>query len=261
MARAAEIERRRIQIDSVPIAYEVAGVGPSVVLVHGLSGSGRWWARNVGHLSQRFRVHVVDLLGFGGSRGRPFVLAEAAAYLGAWMDRLNLPRARVVGHSMGGFIAADLAAGFPDRVERLVLVDAAALPFDASHLRRPGGLARVARRLPLSFLPILATDALRAGPVTIARATRELLRSDLRPRLATIAAPTLVVWGEHDTLVPCEVGEQLARVLPDGRLVVIPRAGHNPMWDQPDEFNRVVTDFLVGDLASRDSARGAAASE
>ena len=244
MTGAVEIERRRIQIDSVPIAYEVAGVGPPTVLLHGLSGSGRWWARNVGPLSRRFRVHVVDLLGFGGSRGQPFVLAEAAAYLAAWMERLDLPRASVVGHSMGGFIAADFAAAFPERVERLVLVDAAALPFDARHLRRPRGLVGVARRLPLRFLPILATDALRAGPVTIARAARELLRSDLGPRLATIAAPTLVVWGEHDTLVPLAVGEQLARALPDGRLVVIPRAGHNPMWDQADEFNRVVADFL-----------------
>ena len=246
MAGAAEIERRRIQIDSVPIAYEVAGTGRPIVLIHGLSGSGRWWARNVGPLARRFRVHVVDLLGFGGSRGRPFVLAEAAAYLAAWMDRLDLPRASVVGHSMGGFIAADLAAGFPERVERLVLVAAAALPFDASHLRRPRDLVGVARRLPLSFLPVLATDALRAGPLTIARAARELVRSDLGPRLATIAAPTLVVWGEHDTLVPPAVGEQLARALPDGRLVVIPGAGHNPMWDRADEFNRVVANFLSG---------------
>jgi len=260
--RNTQTERRRLQIGPVSVAYQVAGAGEPIVLIHGLSGSGRWWSRNIPALAARFQVHVLDLIGFGGSRGRQaFVLAEAAAYVLAWMDHLELHRASLVGHSMGGFIAADLAAGFPERVCRLVLVDAAALPFDSSHLRRPRGLVQAMRGLPLTFWPVLATDALRAGPITIARAARELLRTDLTSRLTHITTPTLIVWGRHDTIVPPTVGEQLSRSLPDARLALIDNAGHNPMWDQPDVFNHVVTDFLAGDQGSRLDRLGSAADD
>ncbi|HEV2127707.1 MAG TPA: alpha/beta fold hydrolase, partial [Thermomicrobiales bacterium] len=80
---------------------------------------------------------------FGESRGpNPFVLSEAAGYLAGWMDRLGIEQADIVGHSMGGFIAAELAADFPNRVARLVLVDAAVLPFGEGYLRHLTGLFR-----------------------------------------------------------------------------------------------------------------------
>jgi pimeloyl-ACP methyl ester carboxylesterase len=221
------------------------------VLVHGLSGSSRWWARNVGVLAECFRVHIVDLIGFGSSRdGHRFVLSEAADYLALWMDRLEIKRASLIGHSMGGFISAELAANMPDRVERLVLVDAVALPFERSHAQHLLGLAQGLRRLPIGFLPILLTDAYRAGPITILRAARELLATDIRGKLARIHAPTLVLWGANDAVVPLELGQRLAAALPNAGLVVIEDAGHNPMWDRADAFNRVVLDFLGPRLSS-----------
>ena len=97
------IERRRVRLGGAWLAYEVAGAGPPVVLVHGLSGSTRWWARTIGSLAERLRVHAVDLVGFGRSRGRQrFVLGEAASCLVGWMDLLAIDRASFVGHSMGG---------------------------------------------------------------------------------------------------------------------------------------------------------------
>ena len=242
----AETDERCAQVGAVPISYQVFGAGPPVVLVHGLSGSGRWWARNVEPLARWFRVYVVDLIGFGRSRDRhTFVLSEAAAYLTRWMDQLDIERASVVGHSMGGFIAADLAANFPDKVDKLVLVDAAALPFERGYAQHVLGLAWALRHMPVGFLPILFTDAWRAGPVTIWKAARELLGSDIRPKLAHIRAPTLVVWGEHDSLVPLDLGKRLRACLPGADLVVIESAGHNPMWDRAEAFNRVVVDFLT----------------
>src|SRR3954451_4790444 len=98
-----QLERRRAKIGPATIAYEVAGAGPPVVLVHGLSGSSRWWRRNIGALTPHRRVYVVDLIGFGASRARyPFALPEAASYLIGWLDRLELDRVSLVGHSMGG---------------------------------------------------------------------------------------------------------------------------------------------------------------
>src|SRR5262245_44334445 len=130
------IEHRRAQVGPAVIHYQVAGAGEPLVLVHGLSGSSRWWGRNIGALARHFQVYMIDLIGFGASRNRhPFVLAEAAGHLIRWMDQLGIARASFVGHSMGGFISAELAADAPARVERLVLVDAAAMPFEPSYLR------------------------------------------------------------------------------------------------------------------------------
>jgi pimeloyl-ACP methyl ester carboxylesterase len=250
------IERCRVQVGGVPIAYLAAGAGAPLVLVHGLSGSSRWWERNIAALARHFRLYVIDLLGFGASRSRhPFVLSQAAGLLVRWMDQLGVARANVVGHSMGGFIAAELAADFPAYVERLVLVDAAALPFNYRYPRHALNLARQVRYLPPSFLPVLFADALQAGPVTLVQAARQLLMTDIRPKLAQIQAPTLLIWGEHDRIVPLELGQRLCEALTTGALVVIQSAGHNPMWDCPEVFNRAVLEFLSGDMALRAGSR------
>jgi pimeloyl-ACP methyl ester carboxylesterase len=247
----ANVERRYVRIGEVDIHYQVAGQGPPVVLVHGLSGSTRWWARNVGPMARSFRVHIVDLIGFGRSRGpHPFVLGDAATHLTRWMDQIEVERASIIGHSMGGFIAADLAAEFPDRVDRLVLVDAAILPSDRGHARQAVNLFRGVSRLPVRFLPILMADAYRAGPSSIRKAARELTTADLRPKLSRIEVPTLVIWGEHDTLVPRAIGEEIRANLPNASWVVLEGAGHNPMWDRADAFNRVVVEFLSGRRAT-----------
>jgi pimeloyl-ACP methyl ester carboxylesterase len=239
------VERRRVRCGRASIYYEVTGSGDPLVLVHGLSGSGRWWRRNLAALAGERRVYAVDLVGFGGSRGGLRVpLREAARYLGRWMEALGLAEAAVVGHSMGGFVAADLAAEEPDRVSKLVLVAAAAAPFRYSYRGHLGSVRHNALRLPLSFLPVLLADSLRAGPLTILRAGRELLASDIRVKLGTIVAPTLIIWGERDRLVPPEVGEQLRSVVPNAELATIRGAGHLPMWERPAEFNRLVLEFL-----------------
>ncbi len=239
------VESRYLQIGDAQLHYQVAGQGAPVVLLHGLSGSTRWWARNVPALARHFRVYLIDLIGFGASRAASrFALHEAASHLTCWMDYLGIERASLVGHSMGGFIAADLAAQAPQRVERLVLVDAAALPLPRGRWQQARGLLQGLWRLPVSFLPVLFTDAHRAGPVTILRAAQELLRADIQGKLARVVVPTLLVWGEGDALVPVELGERLASALPRAELVVLPGAGHNPMWDRPDAFNRLVLDFL-----------------
>jgi pimeloyl-ACP methyl ester carboxylesterase len=227
------------------VAYDVAGDGPPLVLVHGLAGSSRWWRHNVPALSRQFRVHTVDLVGFGGSRGGPpFALAEAPAILGDWLRQLDLAPCALVGHSMGGLVAADLAATRPELVARLALVDAAALPVGRRYARHLWGLAGIARRARLSLLPVLLADSLRAGPRTLLGAIWQILSADISPRLGAIQAPTLVIWGEHDTLLPLAMGEQLRASIPRAELAVIRGAGHNPMWERPAAFNDALLAFL-----------------
>lgn len=241
------IERTSLRLENITLHYSVAGHGDPVLLLHGLAGSERWWAKNIAALSRHFRVYALDMAGFGRSRGQPFALEEAAALLLRWLDALHIERCRVVAHSMGGHVTTRLIALAPEMVERAVLVDAAVLP-----IRRPlpiVGLRLLAalRYMPFDFLPILFTDTLRAGPLTMLRATRDILRGDLTEQLQRIQTDLMIVWGEHDTLLPLAMGEALRRLLPSARFVVIRGAGHNPMWDRPQEFNRLVIQFLQGD--------------
>ncbi|HSL45479.1 MAG TPA: alpha/beta hydrolase [Anaerolineales bacterium] len=229
------------------VHYEVAGEGPAVVLIHGLSGSGRWWAYNVPALAQRYRVYNVDLIGFGRSRGQRLVLREAGGWLTEWLKATGIAQAHLVGHSMGGYIATEVAATAPEVVRRLVLVDALVLPIGPGLVGHALDLARAVRYMRLSFLPVLVRDALRAGPRTMWQATREVLSADLSSRLGAVQAETMVIWGEKDALLDPELGRELAERLARACFVCVEGAGHNPMWDRPQRFNELLLDFLAED--------------
>ena len=164
-----------------------------------------------------------------------------------WLQVAGIAHAHLVGHSMGGYIATEVAAMAPEAVRRLVLVDALVLPMGPGLLRHALDLAQATRFMSLSFLPVLMGDALRAGPSTMWRATREVLSADLSHRLGEVQAATLVIWGEKDPLLHPELGRKLAEQLARGRFVCVEGAGHNPMWDRPQRFNKLLLDFLADD--------------
>jgi pimeloyl-ACP methyl ester carboxylesterase len=132
-------------------------------------------------------------------------------------------------------------------VRRLVLVDALVLPMGPGLMRHAFDLARAARYMRLSFLPVLVSDALRAGPRAMWQATREVLSADLSNRLGAVQAETMVVWGEKDSLLNPELGRKLVERLARACFVCVEGAGHNPMWDRPQRFNELLLDFLVDD--------------
>jgi pimeloyl-ACP methyl ester carboxylesterase len=139
--------RYEAQVGGWPVRYEVAGEGEPVVLVHGLSGSTRWWSRNVSDIAKRYRIYLVDLPGFGKMHRlrRQFVLTEAADWLSEWMNAVGLERTHLVGHSMGGYICLRLAARRPAAVRRLVLVAPAGVPTGRSMVGYIGPLLGAAR--------------------------------------------------------------------------------------------------------------------
>lgn len=243
-----EVRAYEASVGERRLSYEVAGEGEPVVLVHGLSGSTRWWDRTVPVLAAHHRVYLVDLPGFGSMRRAEggFVLSEAADWLSSWMETVGLERTHLAGHSMGGYISIVLAARCPETLRRLVLVAPAGVPTGRSMPEYLIPLLQAGRYMTPGFLPVLARDALRTGPLTLLGAARELLAQDVRDYLREITAPTLLVWGHRDTLVPPSAGDVLRAEIPDSRLLLLEGAGHVPMFERAAETNAAILSFLAG---------------
>lgn len=242
------VQRLTAHVSGVDIHYEMIGAGEPVVLVHGLSSSSWWWTRTVPALAPHYTVYMVDLPGFGRHGRYPHRLrfAELSSWLLQWLDALKLSRIRLVGHSMGGALAIQVASQRPRSIDQLVLAAPAAFPQHAGTLSSyllPTATALL--NTSPTFLPILAYDALRAGPRTLLRISRELIAHDASEDLARITAPTLLIWGRRDSLVPPAAGDAIRRAMPHAELVVIEGAGHVVMYDRALEFNGAVLSFFA----------------
>lgn len=261
------------------LSYEVHGAGSVCLVLHGGPGMscGLWPALR--GLSADARLVLYDHRGHGLSarpvpRRMPLeVLADDAARL---VRELRLGRVNVLGHSNGGFIALHLALRHPRLVGRLVLVDtAASAEFraasreNARHRATPAML-RALRRLWNDDLPdddafrrawravqplyfrrptperiTAMTEPLRYDPEARRRILAAYDRYDLRGKLSRIRVPTLVVVGRHDWITPPDFAAELARMIPDARLEVFERSGHNPFVEEPGRFARLVGTFLA----------------
>ena len=254
-----ELEDARIQVD-------VHGTGEPVLLLHGLALDQRMWDDQIAQLRERYRVVRVDLLGFGKSsavRG-PY---SHAGLLAALIDRLGMGAVHVVGHSMGGRIAAELVQSRPDTARSLTLVcsDIAGLPFKTlgplfGKIFETGRHdIGAAKRL---FLETEAFQSLRRNPAAFAHLRRMVdeysgwlfahIREnpELRPAPATAEAlgdfrlPALVMTGELDAIDFREIADQVVRRVPGARKHEIANAGHLPNLEQPDDFNAKLLEFL-----------------
>jgi pimeloyl-ACP methyl ester carboxylesterase len=253
-----------------------------LVFVHGLSGSWQNWLEQLPAFAAEHRVVALDLPGFGHSPlpAEPISIHGYARLLDHLFDELQIDAAAVVGNSMGGFIAAELAIAFPQRVERLVLISAAGVStYDDPRVRRTmpalrllegaltAGAIRVAGRADnLALRPRLRQALMRmvvahadrlpatltaeqmrgAGTPGFMAAFASILDYDVRARLPEIACPTLIVWGERDRLVPVRDADVFAELIPNSRKVIFADTGHMSMLERPAAFNELLEDFLSG---------------
>lgn len=203
------------------------------ILVHGLAGSSRWW-RDVERRLAGLDVEAVDLPRSGDLDTREEWLAE----------RLG-PRANLVGHSLGGLLAARLAARRPELVERLALIAPAGVP-GRPLTGHALPLAHAVLRLRPRHAPVVLADALRAGPLSLLASGLAAHLADVRPQLPAIVAPTLVLWGADDRLVPASQAAHWAAGIPHAQVEILPRTGHVPMVERPEEVSRLLRAFLEG---------------
>ncbi|MGZ4808336.1 MAG: alpha/beta fold hydrolase [Thermoanaerobaculia bacterium] len=238
------------QVDLPPYRFweSRAGTGTPVVLIHGLGGSSDWWRYTIPALEKTHTVAAVDLIGFGRNRfflrksSLPLSFGQLAALMVRWIETSFDRPVHLAGNSMGGHVAIHIAALRPDLIRSLVLVDSSGIPFEL----KPGMHLEniVVPRGMLSFARVLARDAFRSGPTAITVAFARLLRDDARPMMRTLKMPVLLLWGDRDPLVPLPYAEKIRKEIPQAKLVVVPRAGHVPMWENPEVFNRELLQFI-----------------
>jgi 4,5:9,10-diseco-3-hydroxy-5,9,17-trioxoandrosta-1(10),2-diene-4-oate hydrolase len=279
--------QRWIVVDGSPV--NVIELGPDreraatqpLVFVHGLSGSWPNWLEQLPAFGADHRVIALDLPGFGHSPMPPqkISISNYARILEHLLDGLGIDAAAVVGNSMGGFIGAELAIAFPQRVERLVLVSAAGLsthghrgskqalaairPLErivmasgAWAASKSDAVVRRARlrelalgvvvRHPDRLDPALAAEQVRgAGTPGFVQGLEAVIDYEIRERLGEIACPTLIVWGDHDRLISVRDADVFAELIPDSHKVIFGDTGHMAMLERPDEFNALLEQFLA----------------
>jgi pimeloyl-ACP methyl ester carboxylesterase len=265
-----------VDVGGTPVNVVDVGEGSPIVWVHGLGGSWQNWLEQLPVFAPEHRCVALDLPGFGASPMPPerISIPEYGRLLAELMDALEIDPAVVVGNSMGGFIAAELAIQFAARVDKLVLVSAAGLSSEALHRRPLLTSARLGRygaawvgaksdeltrrprarqllawsvmkyphRLPAA---LVAEQVRGTGKPGFIDALDALMSYRIRERIPEISVPTLIVWGTDDRLVPVRDADEFERQIPDARKVIFEDTGHVPMLERPEAFNDVLGDFLA----------------
>ena len=243
---APHLESRFARVGGLRVHTRAADGPRPVVGVHGLGVSTRHLEPLLRTLARRRGVRAPDLPGFGRSERppRPLSVEELAAFLERWLDAERLRRVPLVANSLGCQVAVELALRAPERVTALVLVGPTFDPAAPTLLRQAARLLVDSTREPIRLNAVVATDYLRAGPLRTVAAARLGLAHPIAERLAGVTAPTLVVRGARDPIVPLRWGERAAQLLPRGRLAVVPHAAHAAHFSYPERVLELALPFL-----------------
>ena len=269
-------------------AYVKAGSGPALLLIHGIGDSSDTWRPVVEQLAEHYTVIAPDLLGHGRSE-KPRADYSVAGFANGMRDLLSVlevDRVTVVGHSLGGGVAAQFAYQFPDRCERLVLVGSGGVGRTVSPLLRVAAVPGVEVVMPLLGLPPvrfasrLGAGLLRLFDTALGRDAEEILavfdalpntearmgilrtlRSsvDWQGQVITMVdraylaegVPTLIVWGRRDAIIPLGHGRLVHAVMPGSQFEVFDDAGHFPHHTDPARFVRVLREFMERSMPAR----------
>ena len=249
---AARIESRFVDVDRMRLHARVTAVDPRqpmpVVFVHGIGVASPYFVPTLGRLASDYRCYALDLPGLGESDKpeRTFDVPELADAAAAWAAAARLERPAWVGNSLGCQVAVELAVRRPELVARLVLLGPTTDPGARSPLRQTLRWLRNSVHERPSQLPLLIRDYRAAGVRLPYETFRLALRDGIEEKLPHVQAPTLIVRGERDPIVPRRWAEEATRLLPRGRLATVAGAGHTLNFNSPDEVARLLRPFLAG---------------
>lgn len=267
-----------IEVQGHKIFYIVKGEGRPLLLIHGY-GAAIWvWEKQIEILSQSYRVYALDLIGYGYS-DRPKIDYTPDAYihfLRDFMDAVGIEKATLIGNSMGGGIAWAMAIFFPERVEKLVLINC--VPPDVLERVKNESFRTLVTIKDIPLLPYLVIGSRSKNSIkwilqeclaNIKLITPEVLNRQyqlskikgttwalystfknasnakgLKDYLSRIDHPTLLIWGKWDLIFPPAVGEELHQAIRGAKFKVIDKSGHMPMWETPEEVNQEILSFL-----------------
>jgi pimeloyl-ACP methyl ester carboxylesterase len=260
-------QEKSVTIFGAKIRYLEAGdaTKPNIVLLHGLGGQAENWLFVIPALSAKYHVIALDQVGFGKS-DKPFIkyrIGTFVDFLDKFLTELKIEKTTLIGNSLGGWIGGLYSIKYPNRVEKLVLADAAGLTpkvIDYTKIYQLQSSTRdeVKANLKLIFanqayaendaviddflkLRVLANDG-----YTINSVTESIKRNEdfLDNRLGEIKQKTLIIWGKQDGLIPVEDGERFKKGIANSQLLVINNCGHAPMVEKPAAFSNAVLEFL-----------------
>ena len=268
-----------ISIDNINTRYwQMGDCGSTIILLHGGNGSIEFWLYNLSALAAHHRVYAFDMVGSGKSDypDRSYSLADQAEFLGGFMNALKIDKATLIGNSMGGGVTLEFTRLYPDRVDKLVLVDSMGFGKEISlgirlitlptvvSLLRPGRWMIPAmlrsnfydgKQLPPEWIefryPIFAIPGRNLVILRIGQSNFNLagvLPQVYRPildSLPKISQPTLIIWGEYDRIIPAKHAYIAAAAIPNSQLHIFPNCGHHPYLEYPAKFDRLVLDFMA----------------
>jgi len=275
--RLKKTDNQYITVNGITIRYTVRGAGSPIILIHGFGEFVESWAFNIEPLSEHYRVYALDLPGHGLSDkpANGYAFSLSAGFVANFMQALGINRATLIGHSIGGFMCLSTAISFPEKVDRLVLVDSggtskemplryrlAALPILGEIMVEPTLKAGLRMGIKGTFYnPDLVTDEMvnmtykylrmRGAKRAMLEIIRESTNLSGPPpgaviidKLNRVSAPTLVIHGAQDKTVPVDEVENASKLIPGARLAVFEECGHAPHLEKPAEFNETVLAFL-----------------
>jgi len=267
--RLLGLREQEIEIAGVRMVYSEGGQGEPLLLLHGLGASRATFDAASATLIRHYRILIPDLPGFGESGNAPdgdYGIDAQVEWVERFVQAIGLPSFHLGGNSMGGWIAAAYAAKYPHRVKSLWLLAAAGtgemLDTEAVKARQERGDYLLLARSIAEFDAVMERIFYRAPPLPFAlrwagsrlSASKFDLHSKifdqllergeeyrLEPSLPQISAPTLLVWGEHDEVVPVSVMRRFEELLPNARTILMPEVGHVPQMESP---RKVAADYL-----------------
>lgn len=259
-----------ILLDPGIVHYEVFGRGKPVLLLHGWLGSWRYWMPTMESLADTYRTYAMDFWGFGDSDkpGNRYTFDDYVRQVGDFLDGLGIAKISLVGHALGGVVALRTALEFPQRVDKLVLVDtpihgdslAGSLKMARNPLSRlvagprtlVGPWMRALKKSSADWAQMydeIVEDTERLDENAVRQSVENMLGLDLRPKLSSLYTHTLVVYGEKDEFVDPEQIEIFAQgPIATSQVVILSGCRHFPFLDEPSKFNRLLKEFMASEL-------------